>query len=160
MMRITIVAAGKLKEKYLTTGIAEFLKRLTPFAKVEIREIHEEKMKDNPSPAEKEQVLQAEGERLLHQVPAGSYLYVLDVFGNELSSEDLAARLDKLALQGHSHITFLIGGAFGLSQEVRAAADERLSFSRLTFTHQMVRLLLVEQIYRSFKINRGEKYHW
>ena len=117
-------------------------------------------MPEAPSPAEKEQVLQREGARLLRQVPEGSYLFVLDVYGEELASEELAKKISDLALSGHSHLTFLIGGAFGLSQEVRNAADMRLSFSRLTFTHQMIRLLLVEQIYRAFKINRGEKYHW
>lgn len=159
-MKITIVTAGKIKEKYLTAGINEFLKRLGLFANVKIVEINEEKMKDNPSEAEKQQTLQQEGQRLLRQVPEGSYLFVLDVYGQQLSSEKLAAKLDSLALQGRSNITFLIGGAFGLSEEVRQAADFRLSFSPMTFTHQMIRLLLVEQIYRCFKINRGEKYHW
>ena len=155
-MKITVVTAGKIKEKYLTAGINEFLKRLGPFANVKIVE----KMKDNPSEAEKQQTLQQEGQRLLRQVPEGSYLFVLDVYGQQLSSEKLAAKLDSLALQGRSNITFLIGGAFGLSEEVRQAADFRLSFSPMTFTHQMIRLLLVEQIYRCFKINRSEKYHW
>ena len=159
-MRITVVSAGRIKEKYLSAGIAEFLKRLRPFAQVEIREVHEEKMPDDPSEAEKEQVLRREGEKLLKLVPSGSYLFVLDVHGREMSSEELASRIDGLGLSGRSNLAFLIGGAFGLSREVRAAADERLSFSQLTFTHQMVRLLLVEQIYRAFKINRGEKYHW
>ena len=159
-MKITIVTAGKIKEKYLTAGINEFMKRLGPFANVKIAEINEEKMKDNPSEAEKQQTLSQEGQRLLRQVPEGSYLFVLDVYGQQLSSEQLAAKLDALALQGRSNITFLIGGAFGLSEEVRQAADFRLSFSPMTFTHQMIRLLLVEQIYRCFKINRGEKYHW
>ncbi len=159
-MRITIVTAGKIKEKYLTAGINEFLKRLGPFANVKIIEINEEKMKDNPSEAEKQQTLAQEGQRLLKQVPEGSYLIVLDVYGQQLSSEKLAEKIQNLGLQGKSNITFLIGGAFGLSQEVRQAADFRLSFSPMTFTHQMIRLLLVEQIYRAFKINRGEKYHW
>lgn len=159
-MKITIVAAGKIKEKYLSMGIAEFMKRLTPFATVKFSEISEEKMKENPSAAEKQKTLENEGERLLKQVPAGSYLIVLDVYGKQASSEELSARIDELALAGKSNITFLIGGAFGLSEQVRAAADEKLSFSRMTFTHQMVRLLLVEQIYRAFKISRGEKYHW
>ena len=159
-MKITIVCAGKLKEKYLSAGIAEYQKRLTPFTQFEIREIHEEKMPDAPSDAEKQQVLDREGERLLRQVPDGSYLYVLDVYGEEKSSEELADELGRLMVQGRSSITFLIGGAFGLSEAVRRAAGCRLSFSRMTFTHQMVRLLLVEQIYRAFKIQRGEKYHW
>ena len=159
-MKITIVAAGKIKEKYLTAGINEFLKRLGTFANVKIVEINEEKMKDNPSEAEKQQVLAAEGQRLLKQVPEGSYLFVLDVYGKAVSSEALSEKIQKLGLEGKRSITFLIGGAFGLSEEVRQAADFRLSFSPMTFTHQMIRLLLVEQIYRSFKIARGEKYHW
>lgn len=159
-MKITIVAAGKIKEKYLTAGINEFLKRLGTFANVKIVEINEEKMKNNPSEAEKQQVLAAEGQRLLKQVPEGSYLFVLDVYGKAVSSEALSEKIQKLGLEGKSSITFLIGGAFGLSEEVRQAADFRLSFSPMTFTHQMIRLLLVEQIYRSFKIARGEKYHW
>ena len=159
-MKINIIAAGKIKEKYLQMGIAEFMKRLPPYADVKITEIAEEKMKDNPSAAEKEKTLAAEGERLLKQVPQGSYLFVLDVYGKQISSEELSEKIDALALQGNSNLTFLIGGAFGLSEEVRKAADEKISFSRMTFTHQMVRLLLVEQIYRAFKISRGEKYHW
>ena len=159
-MRITIAAAGKIKEKYLKLGIEEFLKRLKPFAQLEIREIHEEKMPENPSQAEKEQVLRKEGARLLRMVPEGSYLFVLDVYGKEMSSEELAERIAALSLEGRSSLTFLIGGAFGLSREVRDAADTLLSFSSMTFTHQMVRLLLLEQVYRAFKINRGEKYHW
>ena len=158
-MKITIVCAGKIKEKYLTAGIAEFMKRLKPFAQVEIREIHEEKMPDSPSEAEKEQVLAKEGEKLLKLVPEGSYLFVLDVFGKEKSSEELAAAIDRLGLSGRSNITFLIGGAFGLSSEVRKAADELLSFSRMTFTHQIARVLLAEQIYRAFRIIRHEPYH-
>ncbi|MBM6761389.1 23S rRNA (pseudouridine(1915)-N(3))-methyltransferase RlmH [Megamonas hypermegale] len=159
-MKISIVAAGKIKEKYLRDGIAEFTKRLKPFTQIEFLEINEEKMKDNPSPAEKAAVLKTEGERLLKKVPAGSYLIVLDVVGKAISSEELSQKIDTLTLNGHSHITFLIGGAFGLSQEIRDRADERISFSRMTFTHQMIRLLLIEQIYRAFKISRGEKYHW
>ena len=159
-MKITILAVGKLKEKYLRDAVAEYEKRLAPFAKLSFIEIAEEKMPENFSAAEKEKTLVREGERLLARVPEGSELIVLDVAGKEFSSEEFSAALGERMLAGASHITFLIGGAFGLSKEVRAAADEKLSFSQLTFTHQMVRLLLVEQIYRCFKINRGEKYHW
>jgi len=159
-MKITILAVGKIKEKYLTMGISEFMKRLTLYAKVNIVEIDEEKMPENPSEAEKQKTLTKEGERLLKAVPESSHLIVLDVFGKNISSEDLAANIASLGLQGQSHITFLIGGAFGLSPDVRKAAKEKLSFSKMTFTHQMVRLLLVEQVYRAFKINKGEKYHW
>ena len=159
-MKIRIVAVGKLKEKYLREGIAEYEKRLAPFASVELLETREEYMAENPSEAQRQQTLAKEGERLLRLVPERSFLIVLDVKGKLLSSEALAKELASLALQGQSDLTFLIGGAFGLSPAVRERADLRISFSPMTFTHQMVRLLLYEQIYRAFKINRGEKYHW
>lgn len=159
-MKITILAVGKIKEKYLTAGIAEFVKRLGPFCRLEIIEIDEEKMPDNPSEKEMTKALAKEGERLLKYARESTYLVVLDVHGKLISSEELAAKLDNLAVTGQSDITFLIGGAFGLSEEVRRAAKERISFSKMTFTHQMVRLLLVEQVYRAMKIRRGEPYHW
>lgn len=159
-MKIRIVAAGRLKEKYLREGVAEYEKRLAPFASVELLETREEYMPENPSEAQRQQALAKEGERLLRLVPEKSFLIVLDVKGKLLSSEALAKELAALALQGRSDLTFLIGGAFGLSPAVRERADLRISFSPMTFTHQMVRLLLYEQIYRAFKINRGEKYHW
>ena len=159
-MKIRIVAVGKLKEKYLREGVAEYEKRLAPFASVELLETREEYMAENPSEAQRQQTLAKEGERLLRLVPERSFLIVLDVKGKLLSSEALAKELASLALQGQSDLTFLIGGAFGLSPAVRERADLRISFSPMTFTHQMVRLLLYEQVYRAFKINRGEKYHW
>lgn len=159
-MKITIACVGKIKEKYLTAGIEEFSKRLTPFCKLETLAINEERMPDNPSPAEKQQVLERETQRLLAIIPANSYVILLDVIGKQLSSPDLAAKLDELALAGNSHITFVIGGAFGYNDALRKCADWALSFSKMTFTHQMIRLLLIEQIYRAFKISRGEKYHW
>ena len=159
-MKIRIVAVGKLKEKYLREGVAEYEKRLAPFASVELLETREEYMAENPSEAQRQQTLAKEGERLLRLVPERSFLIVLDVKGKLLSSEALAKELAARALQGQSDLTFLIGGAFGLSPAVRDRADLRISFSPMTFTHQMVRLLLYEQIYRAFKINRGEKYHW
>ena len=159
-MKIRIVAVGKLKEEYLREGVAEYEKRLAPFASVELLETREEYMAENPSEAQRQQTLAKEGERLLRLVPERSFLIVLDVKGKLLSSEALAKELASLALQGQSDLTFLIGGAFGLSPAVRERADPRISFSPMTFTHQMVRLLLYEQIYRAFKINRGEKYHW
>ena len=159
-MKITLACVGKIKEKYLTAGIEEFTKRLTPFCKLETIAINEERMPEDPSPAEKEQVLAKETERLLAVIPQNSYVIVLDVKGSLISSEELAAKFDKLALGGNSHITFVIGGAFGYTDALRKRADETISFSRMTFTHQMIRLLLIEQIYRAFKISRGEMYHW
>ncbi len=158
-MKITIIAAGKIKEKYLTMGIAEFVKRLTPYCRLAIIEVDEERMPENPSDAEKAKVLLKEGERMLKHVKESTYLVVLDVVGKQASSEELAEKINNLGISGKSDITFLIGGAFGLSPELVKAASERLSFSKMTFTHQMIRLLLVEQIYRAFKINRGEPYH-
>ena len=159
-MRISIIAIGKIKEKYLTAGIAEFVKRLGPFCRLDIVELDEERMPDNPSDAQRTKTLAKEGERLLKSVRESSYLIVLDVAGKQHSSEELAAKFDTLAVSGQSDVTFVIGGAFGLSDEVRRAAKERLSFSKMTFTHQMIRLLLVEQVYRAMKIRRGEPYHW
>jgi 23S rRNA (pseudouridine1915-N3)-methyltransferase len=159
-MRITMIAVGKIKEKYLTMGIAEFTKRLTPYCRLSTIEVDEERMPENPSAGEKAKVLLKEGERILKHVKEGTYLIILDVIGKQASSEELAEKINALGISGKSDITFIIGGAFGLSPELVKAADERLSFSKMTFTHQMIRLLLVEQIYRAFKINRGEKYHW
>ena len=147
-MKITLVAIGKLKEKFLTDGVAEYLKRLRPFVKFEIREISECR------------TVEEEGKKLLAQVSKDSFLFVLDVGGNFLTSEKFAEKISDLNLRGISDITFIIGGAFGLSEEVRKAANFLLSFSLMTFTHQMARLILVEQIYRAFKINRGEPYHY
>ena len=158
-MKITIVCAGKLKEKYLRDGIAEYEKRLRPYADLRTIEIIEERMKDRPSPAEKDEVLRREGERLSAQIPQGAYLIVLDVGGEEMSSEKFSARIDRLMLMGESHIAFLVGGPFGLSDELRQRADLRLSFSQFTLPHQLIRLFLMEQIYRAFKISRHEPYH-
>lgn len=159
-MKFSLVCVGKIKEKYLTEGIAEFTKRLTPYCKLETIAIGEEKMPDNPSPAEKEQVLAKETERLINVIPANAYVVLLDLQGREITSPQLAEVFDGWALSGKSHIAFVIGGAFGYTDALRRRADMRWSFSKLTFTHQMIRLLLVEQIYRAFKISRGEKYHW
>ena len=159
-MKISIVCVGKIKEKYLTEGIAEFTKRLTPYCKLETIAIGEEKMPDNPSPAEKEQVLAKETERLLNAIPQNAHVVLLDLQGREVTSPQLADLFDEWALAGKSHIAFVIGGAFGYTDALRKRADMRWSFSKLTFTHQMIRLFLVEQIYRAFKISRNEKYHW
>ena len=147
-MKITLVTVGKLKEKFLVDGVNEYLKRLKNFCKIEIREVAECR------------TVEDEGKKLLAQVPRESFLIVLDVAGVELTSEDFAQKISELTLRGISDITFIIGGAFGLSDEVRLAADFRLSLSRMTFTHQLARLIVVEQIYRAFKINRNEPYHY
>ena len=147
-MKINLIVVGKLKEKFLTDGVAEYLKRLKKFATLEVREIPECR------------TVEEEGQKILSLVPPNSWLCVLDVAGEALSSEDFAKKIAELNLNGMSNLTFAIGGAFGLSEELRRAAAFRLSLSKMTFTHQMARLILVEQIYRAFKINRNEPYHW
>ncbi len=159
MLKITILCIGKIKEKYLQTGIDEFQKRLRPFAQINIVERKEERMPAEPSLAEKLNVLEKEGNILLPLIPPASYVFVLDVAGKMLSSEQLAQKLETIPLQGKSEITFIIGGPFGISEIIRKRADFRLSFSPMTFTHQMIRLLLLEQLYRAEKINHHEKYH-
>lgn len=158
-MKVSLVCVGKIKEKYLTAGIEEFVKRLGPFCRLETIAVAEERMPDEPAPALKEQVLERESRRLADAVPQGSYVILLDVAGSQLSSPELAAKIGELALGGRSHISFVIGGAFGYTDTLRRRADMRLSFSKMTFTHQMIRLLLLEQVYRAFKILRGEPYH-
>ena len=158
-MKVTIACVGKIKEKYLTAGIEEFCKRLTPFCKLEIVAINEEKMPEDPTPATKQQVLEKETQRLMAIIPENSYVFLLDVIGKQLSSPELADKMDALALAGNSHLTFVIGGAFGYTDALRKRADFAISFSKMTFTHQMIRLLLVEQIYRAYKIANHQKYH-
>lgn len=158
-MNISIITVGKLKEKYLKQGIDEYLKRLSSYAKVEIYEVPDEKAPEILSQVEMEQVKQKEGERILSKLQADTYVIALAIEGKQKTSEELADSLDKLATYGKSKIAFVIGGSLGLSKEVLQRADEKLSFSKMTFPHQLMRLILVEQVYRAFRINRGDAYH-
>ncbi|MBO8155664.1 MAG: 23S rRNA (pseudouridine(1915)-N(3))-methyltransferase RlmH [Bacillaceae bacterium] len=158
-MKITIVAVGKLKEKYLKQGIQEYTKRLKPYANVEIVEVPDEKAPENLSEAEMEEVKQKEGERILSKLPPDTYVITLEIEGKGLSSEQLAKKMNELTTYGRSKIAFVIGGSLGLSQEVIHRSDFSLSFSTMTFPHQLMRLILLEQVYRAVKINRGEPYH-
>ncbi|WP_338471206.1 23S rRNA (pseudouridine(1915)-N(3))-methyltransferase RlmH [Niallia sp. XMNu-256] len=158
-MNISIVTIGKLKEKYLKAGIQEYLKRLSSYAKVEMIELADEKAPEELSLAEMEQVKQKEGEKLLGKISTDTYVIALAIDGKMKSSEELADSLDKLATYGKSKIAFVIGGSLGLSDEVLNRADEKLSFSKMTFPHQLMRLILLEQVYRAFRINRNEPYH-
>lgn len=159
-MKITLACVGKIKEKYLAAGIADYTKRLAPYVRLALLSCPEEKMPPEPSPKEKAQVLEREGQRLAALIPPGDYVILLDLGGESLTSPQLAAKLAALELAGCQGLTFVIGGPFGLADSLRRQADLRLSFSAFTFTHQLVRLLLLEQLYRAYKINRGEKYHW
>ena len=158
-MQIQVVAVGKIKEKYLAIGIAEYTKRLGPFSRLEIHEVKDEKIPDGASPAEEAAILDKEASRLEALIKPGTYLIALAINGRTFSSEEFAARIDTLATTGRSHITFVIGGSLGLSPRLTVQADLCLSFSPMTFPHQLFRLLLLEQIYRAFKINHGEPYH-
>lgn len=158
-VNISIFCVGKLKEKYLKQGIDEYLKRLGPYAKVEIMEVPDEKAPENLSEIEMEQVKEKEGERILAKISDDTYVIILAIEGKMLSSEELAKEIDQLATYGKSKIAFIIGGSLGLSKAVEKRADFALSFSKMTFPHQLMRLVLVEQIYRVFRINRGEPYH-
>ena len=159
-MRFYVVCIGKLKDAYLRDGVAEFVKRMRSYGGIAITELNESKIGDKPSDADRKQVVDEEGERLLKAVPKNSYTVLLDVYGKTMSSEELAKTIAKLEVDGVSDMAFIIGGAFGVSQTLRQSVNYKLSFSPMTFTHQMVRLLLVEQIYRASKINRNEPYHW
>ncbi|MEH7441921.1 23S rRNA (pseudouridine(1915)-N(3))-methyltransferase RlmH [Bacillus sp. JJ1122] len=158
-MNISIVTVGKLKEKYLKQGIEEYLKRLGSYAKVDVIEVSDEKAPEELSDTEMIQVKQKEGERILAKINPDAYVIALAINGKLKSSEELADSLDKLATYGKSKVAFVIGGSLGLSDEVLKRSDEQLSFSKMTFPHQLMRLILVEQIYRAFRINRGEPYH-
>lgn len=159
-MRFYVICIGKLKDAYLRDGVAEFVKRMRPYGGITITELNESKIGDKPSDADRKQVVIEEGERLLKNVPKNAYTVLLDVYGKTMSSEDLAKTVAKLEVDGVSDMAFIVGGAFGVSDELLRSVNYKLSFSPMTFTHQMVRLLLVEQIYRASKINRNEPYHW
>ncbi|RDI40903.1 23S rRNA (pseudouridine(1915)-N(3))-methyltransferase RlmH [Falsibacillus pallidus] len=158
-MNISIVTVGKLKEKYLKQGIEEYVKRMSAYAKLEIIEVPDEKAPEELSQVEMEQVKQKEGERILAKINPDAHVIALAIQGKMQSSEGLADNLDKLATYGKSKVAFIIGGSLGLSDEVMKRANDTLSFSKMTFPHQLMRLILVEQIYRAFRINRGEPYH-
>jgi len=158
-MNIRIIAVGKVKEKYLTEGIKEYLKRLSPHAKVEIIEVPDEKTPEHPSETELRLVKDKEGEKISRYLKEGTYLIALDIQGKNLSSEEMAEMIKDLGIKGKSELTFLIGGSVGLAEYLLEKADFRLSFGRMTFPHQLMRLILVEQLYRSFKIIAGHPYH-
>lgn len=158
-MNIHIISVGKIKEKYLKQGLAEFEKRLRPYCKLKIDEVADEQAPEQLSQKELNQVKQKEGERILQKIKQTEYVIALDLQGVQWSSEQLAKEMDKLAISGKSSIAFVIGGSNGLSEEVLKRANKKLSFSNMTFPHQLMKLILMEQVYRAFKILRNEPYH-
>jgi 23S rRNA (pseudouridine1915-N3)-methyltransferase len=158
-MKISIYCVGKVKEKFFRDAIAEYSKRLSRYAKLEIVEVKDEKTPENASEAEESKIKQIEGERLLAKIPDSAFVIALAIEGEELTSVKLAAKIGELALSGKSHLVFVIGGSLGLSDEVMKRADYSLSFSRMTFPHQLMRVILLEQVYRSYRILNHEPYH-
>ncbi|WP_027108166.1 23S rRNA (pseudouridine(1915)-N(3))-methyltransferase RlmH [Lacticigenium naphthae] len=158
-MSITIISVGKLKEKYLNSGIQEYKKRLDRYTAMKLIEVPDEKAPENLSEAQMEEVKEKEGERILAKIGQDDYVITLEIEGQQLTSEKLASHLDQLATYGKSKITFIIGGSLGLSEKVKQRSDFALSFSKMTLPHQLMRLVLLEQIYRTYRINRNEPYH-
>jgi 23S rRNA (pseudouridine1915-N3)-methyltransferase len=159
MVNIKLVVVGKLKEKYHKDEVNEYLKRLSRYCKISIIEVNEEKIKENASKSDIDIVLLKEGNNLLKQIKMDDYVILLDLHGENLSSENFAKKMDGLISLGTSSICFVIGGSYGLSAEVRNRSNFKLKLSDLTFTHQMTRVIILEQIYRCFKINNDETYH-
>lgn len=158
-MNITIITVGKLKENYLKDGIDEYLKRLNKYCNIKIIEVLDEKAPENLSFADEEIIKSKEAERIKKHIKDNSYVIVLDIMGKSNSSEEFAGLIQRLGVNGFSDITFIIGGSIGLSYDILDRAAYKLSFSKMTFPHQLMRLILVEQIYRGFRIIKGEPYH-
>ncbi len=158
-MNITILAVGKLKEKYWQDAVKEYSKRLGKYCRLQITEVRESLLRANPSAADEEAVKTAEGRELLGKIKPSDYVITLEIGGKSLSSTELAKQINDLGIMGKSSLVFIIGGSLGLSKEVSKRADLKLSFSAMTFPHQMMRVILLEQIYRSFKIIKNEAYH-
>ena len=159
MLSVTIACVGKLKEAYWRDACAEYVKRLGAFCRIQIVEVAEERLSDTPSAAQIEAAIDAEGQRLLSKIPASASVIALCIEGKQLSSEALSKQMTDWAVDGVSHVVFVIGGSFGLSEAVKREAALRLSFSPMTFPHQLARILALEQIYRAFHIASGGKYH-
>ncbi len=158
-MKIKIVTVGKLKEKYLKDGIAEYTKRISRFAKLEMIELTDEKTPDKASELENQKILETEGERILSKVRERDFVVVLAIEGKTFSSEEFSKQLEQASIKGYSTLTFIIGGSLGLAPIVKNRANLSVSFGRLTLPHQLMRLVLVEQIYRAFTIQQGSPYH-
>lgn len=158
-MKITLIAVGKIKEKYIKDAIAEYSKRLSRYCRLEILETADEKTPEDAGRAEEKAIREKEGKRILKLIREDAYVITLEIEGRMPDSIELADKIEKLCIRGVSHIIFIIGGSIGLSEEVCACSDYALSFSRMTFPHQLMRVILLEQIYRSFRIIQGEPYH-
>ncbi len=159
MLTVNIICIGRLKEKYLTDAIKEYSKRLTAFCKFNVIELDEERITDNPSDKQIQTTLNAEGKRIIGKITKGSYIIAMCIEGKIISSEQLSEKINSISVNGVSAVDFIIGGSWGLSDEVKANADFKLSMSKMTFPHQLARVMICEQIYRSFQILNNGKYH-
>ncbi len=158
-MRVTILTVGKIKESYLRDAIKEYAKRLGKYCKLEILEVTDEKTPDSLSTTAAELVRKKEGERLLKSLPKDAYIITLEISGKQLTSEEFSQKIENLAVQGVSHLVFVIGGSLGLGQNILQKSDFAMSFSKMTYPHQLMRVILLEQIYRGYRIANGEPYH-
>ena len=158
-MKITVITVGKIKEKYLRDAIAEYAKRLSRYCKLEIVEVADEKTPDQASETVEEQIRDKEGERILKYIRDDMYVITLEIGGKMVSSEELADKINMLGIRGQSSVAFVIGGSIGLGREVLKRSDYALSFSKMTFPHQLMRVILLEQVYRSYRIINREPYH-
>ena len=158
-MKITVITVGKIKEKYLRDAIAEYSKRLSRYCKLEVIEVADEKTPDQASETVEDNIRAKEGERLMKHIRDDMYVITLEIGGKMLSSEEFADQIQRLGVGGTSHIQFVIGGSIGLDEEILKRADYRLSFSKMTFPHQLMRVILLEQIYRGYRIIANEPYH-
>ena len=158
-MKITVITVGKIKEKYLKDAIAEYSKRLSKYCKLEIIEVADEKTPDNASEVVENSVRDKEAERILKYIKEDMFVITLEIAGKMLTSEELSGKIERLGIEGNSHIAFIIGGSIGLGKEVLKKSNYALSFSKMTFPHQLMRVILLEQIYRSYRIMNGEPYH-
>ena len=159
MQRVTVLCVGKLKEKFYIEAAAEYVKRLQRHCKLELIELPEQRLPDDPSPAEIQKALRAEGDAIREKLPKGGAVIALCIEGKPCSSQELSRRMADLAVQGKTQLTFLIGGSVGLDEDLKRRADWRLSMSPMTFPHHMARIMLLEQIYRAYQIADGTKYH-
>lgn len=159
MLNVTLIAVGRLKERYLTDACAEYEKRLGAYCKLKIVEVEEHRLPQNPSPAQIAAGIEAEGKEIAAKIPAGSYVIPLCIEGRQLSSGEFSRTLDRVAVDGRSSVALLIGGSYGLWEELKHRGDLRLSMSKMTFPHQLARVMLLEQLYRAMTISRGQKYH-
>lgn len=159
MYRITLVCVGKLRENFLRAAVREYSKRLVPYALVDIKEVSDESVAESASAREVEQAKRREAERIMAKLPASSFVIACDLNGEEMTSEQFANRIEELAVRGRSHLCFIIGGSTGLHPSILQRSDWQLSFGRMTYPHQLMRVILLEQIYRAMKIIRNEPYH-